>query len=125
MAVLLVTQFTVSNGGEEVNAADAAGVPQAVRQRAGAAPYQRPARGRGPRGLHVVAKRPIPSPTGPGRSKPGLNAMPDLGSIEPRNAQVEGPGAQEQAAARAALPAWARSVEGLKASLPDGGVERA
>src|SRR5947207_2489071 len=115
MAVLLVTQFTVSNGGEEVNAQ----LQEAFRKRFGGgwhAPYNDLREAQDPE-AYVVAKRPFLSDR-PGPVKPGLNAVPTLGSITPRNAEVQGPDAQQQAAARAALPAWAGSVEGLKASLP-------
>ena len=44
--------------------------------------------------------------------------MPDEGSVKPRDALVSGPSAQQQAAAAAKLPAWVRSINGLKASLP-------
>jgi acyl-homoserine lactone acylase PvdQ len=49
----------------------------------------------------------------------GLSAIPDAGSIKPRNPQVEGPGAGEQAAIRARLPEWVRSVQDLKSKIPD------
>jgi acyl-homoserine lactone acylase PvdQ len=115
MAVLLVTQFTVSNGGEEVNAA----LEQAFRKRFGSgwrAPYHDLREADDPE-AYVVAKRPFLSDR-PGPVQPGLNVSPDFGSITPRNAEVEGPDASRQAAARASLPAWAQSVENLKASLP-------
>jgi len=44
---------------------------------------------------------------------------PDFGSLEPRDPLVSGPSDAQMRAARAGLPAWARSVEGLKASLPE------
>src|SRR6059036_2128158 len=115
MAVLLVTQFTVSNGSEEVNAQ----LQQAFQNRFGSgwqAPYHDLREAEDPE-AYVVAKRPFLSDR-PGPVEPGLNAMPDFGSITPRNAEVQGPDAQQQAAARGSLPAWAQSVEGLKASLP-------
>ena len=115
MAVLLVTQFTVSNGGEEVNAQ----LRQAFQRRFGSewnGPYHDLREAEDPE-AYVVAKRPFLSDD-PGPVEPGLNAIPGFGSITPRNAQVSGPDAQSQAAARAELPAWAQSVENLKASLP-------
>ena len=114
-AVLLVTQFTVSNGGEEVNSQ----LRQGFQRRFGSdwrAPYGDLREADDPE-AYVVAKRPFLSDD-PGPVKPGLNAIPGFGSITPRNAQVSGPDAQAQADARAGLPAWARSVENLKASLP-------
>ena len=117
MAVLLVTQFTVSNGGEEVNAQ----LQQAFRKRFGSgwrAPYNDLREAEDPE-AYVVAKRPFLSDR-PGPVKPGLNAMPALRLDHAPKRPGRGPRARsEQAAARAALPAWARSVEGLKASLPD------
>ena len=44
--------------------------------------------------------------------------IPDYGSIRRRNTIVQGPGAEERSAARAALPEWIRSLIGLKRSLP-------
>src|SRR6185295_16547077 len=116
MATLLVTQFTVSNGREEVNAE----LQQAFQNKFGSgwrAPYNDLREAEDPE-AHVVAKRPFLSDR-PGPVKPGLNAVPALGSITPRDAQVEGPSAQEQAEARASLPAWAQKVQSLKATLPD------
>jgi acyl-homoserine lactone acylase PvdQ len=98
----------------------AAELQQAFRNRFGSgwqAPYRDLREAEDPE-AHVVAKRPFLSDR-PGPVKPGLNALPTLGSITPRNAQVSGPSAQQQAEARASLPAWAQSVEGLKESLPD------
>jgi acyl-homoserine lactone acylase PvdQ len=114
-ATLLVTQFTVSNGGEEVNAL----LQQAFKKRFGKSwrkRYHDFRTAQDPEAITVSRKR---SPSdNPGKVKPGLNAMPDPGSIKPRDALVSGPGAGQQAAAAASLPAWARSVNGLKASLP-------
>src|SRR5918912_4153466 len=91
-AVLLVTQFTVSNGGEEVNAE----LQQAF----------------------TVAKRPFLSDR-PGPVKKGLNVMPDFGSRVSRNTIVQGPGGGQSAAAAARQPAWVRGVNAIKRSLPD------
>jgi acyl-homoserine lactone acylase PvdQ len=115
MAVLLVTQFTVSNGGEEVNAQ----LQQAFRKQFGRGwrkPYHDLREADDPE-AYVVAKRPFLSDR-PGPVQHGLNVRPKFGSIEPRNAIVEGPGAEEQAAARAAAPNWVSSVANLKDSLP-------
>jgi acyl-homoserine lactone acylase PvdQ len=114
MAVLLVTQFTVSNGGEEVNAE----LEQAFRKRFGKdwrAPYNDLREADDP-GSYVVAKRPFLSDR-PGPVNRRLNVR-DLANVTPRNPEVSGPDASQQASARAALPSWARSVENLKASLP-------
>jgi acyl-homoserine lactone acylase PvdQ len=114
-ATLLVTQFTVSNGSEEVNAL----LQQAFKKRFGRSwrkRYHDFREAEDPEAL-TVARRRFPSDN-PGKVKPGLNAMPDAGSVKPRDALVSGPGAQQQQAAAAKLPAWVRSVNGLKASLP-------
>ena len=119
MAVLLVTQFTVSNGGEERQRRDAA---PAFRERFG------PALARALRRLPHAPRTPrrltrrqegATAPTaraGPARRP---NVVPDRGSIEPRNALVEGPGAEQRARSRgrAAAPGRARSI-GLKARCP-------
>ncbi len=115
MAVLLVTQFTVSNGGEEVNAA----LQQAFRKRFGRnwrAPYHDLREQDDPE-AYVVAKRPFLSDR-PGPVQPGLNVRPSFGSVTPRNAETSGPDARRQASARAAQPPWVGSVENLKRSLP-------
>lgn len=116
LAVLLVTQFTVSNGGEEVNAA----LRQSFRKRFGRkwrAPFEDLRMADDP-GAIVMAKRRFASDR-TGKPRKGLNAIPDAGSIKPRNPQVEGPGAEEQAAARADLPPWVRAVQDLKQAIPD------
>ena len=114
-AVFLVTQFTVSNGGEEVNSQ----MQEAFQRRFGKGwrkPYHDLREAQDPEAF-TVAKRPFHSDN-PGRVRHGLNTMPDYGSIAKRDALVSGPSSSQAAAQRAALPAWARSVEGLRASLP-------
>ncbi len=56
----------------------------------------------------------------PGRVEPRLhlNAWLDLGSIKPRNAEVQGPDAAKAAELRSRLPAWVRSLERLRTALP-------
>jgi acyl-homoserine lactone acylase PvdQ len=115
-AVLLVTQFTVSNGSEEVNAQ----LQLAFKQRFGKRwrrPYHDLREAQDPEAF-TVAKRRFPSDR-PGRTRPGRNVMPDFGSIVDRNAIVEGPGAGQSAQAAAKQPAWVRHVNGLKRHLPD------
>jgi acyl-homoserine lactone acylase PvdQ len=115
-ATLLVTQFTVSNGSEEVNAL----LQQAFRKRFGKKTWRRRyhdfREAQDPEAL-TVARKTFKSDR-PGKVKPGLNALPDPGSVKPRNALVSGPSQSQQQAAAAKLPAWVRSVNGLKASLP-------
>src|SRR3954470_6993710 len=115
MAVLLVTQFTVSNGGEEVNAE----LQQAFKQRFGRrwkGPYKDLREAQDPE-AYTVAKRTFRSDR-PGRVRRGRNLVPDLGSVKMRNAIVSGPGAGQMSAQAAKLPAWARSVERIKKALP-------
>ena len=115
LAVLLVTQFTVSNGGEQVNAM----LQQAFQKRFGngwRAPYHDLREANDPEAL-VVAKRPFRSDN-PGPIRRSLNVRPKYGSVQGRNAIVSGPSPKQAQSARAQLPAWVQSVEGLKASLP-------
>ena len=115
-AVLLVTQFTVSNGGEEVNAE----LQQAFMKRFGKrwrAAYHDLREAQDPEAF-TVAKRPFLSDR-PGPVKKGLNVMPDFGSRVSRNTIVQGPGAGQSAAAAARQPAWVRGVNAIKRSLPD------
>ncbi|MEA2431954.1 MAG: hypothetical protein QOI19_2427, partial [Thermoleophilaceae bacterium] len=114
-ATLLVTQFTVSNGGEEVNAL----LQQAFRKRFGKnwrGRYNDLREAQDPEALTVSRTRSPSDNTG--KVKAGLNALPDPGSVKPRDPLVSGPSAKQQAAATANVPAWVRSVNGLKASLP-------
>jgi acyl-homoserine lactone acylase PvdQ len=115
-AVLLVTQFTVSNGSEEVNAQ----LQQAFMKRFGKnwrRPYHDLREADDPEAF-TVAKGRFPSDR-PGPVRKGLNVMPDFGSISGRDAVVEGPSSARSAQAAAAAPAWVRGVNALKRSLPD------
>ncbi|MEA2352336.1 MAG: hypothetical protein QOJ14_750 [Thermoleophilaceae bacterium] len=115
-AVLLVTQFTVSNGGEEVNAQ----LQQAFRRRFGKRwrrPYHDLREAEDPEAFTVAKRRFASDRTG--KPRRGLNVMPDYGSITPRNTIVEGPGAGESAQAAAKMPAWVRGVNAIKRTLPD------
>jgi acyl-homoserine lactone acylase PvdQ len=114
-ATLLVTQFTVSNGSEEINAI----MQEAFRDRFGRhwrKPYNDFREAQDPEAFTVAKKRFVSDR--PGKVKRGLNAMPDGGSLKPRNAIAEGPGADQQAAAKANMPGWAQRLLGLRASLP-------
>ena len=115
LATLLVTQFTVSNGGEEVNAL----LRQAFKKRFGKSWRKRYHDFREAQDPEAITVSRTKSPSdNPGKVKPGLNAIPDEGSVKPRNALIEGPSAEQQAAAAAKLPAWVRSLNGLKAAIP-------
>jgi hypothetical protein len=115
VATLLVTQFTVSNGGEEVNSL----LRQAFERRFGKKwpkPFKDLRTANDPEAL-TVSRHKHPSDQ-PGKLQPARNLIPDFGSIRPRNPQIEGPGAAQASAAAARQPAWVRSVNGFKASLP-------
>jgi acyl-homoserine lactone acylase PvdQ len=114
-ATLLVTQFTVSNGGEEVNAL----LQQAFKKRFGKSwrkRYHDFREAQDPEALTV--SRTLSPSDNPGKVKSGLNALPDPGSVKSRDPLVSGPSSQQQAAASASLPAWVRAVNGLKAAMP-------
>ncbi len=115
LAVLLVTQFTVSNGGEQVNAI----LEQGFQKQFGKSwrkPYGDFREAQDPEAF-VVAKRPFHSDD-PGPVRPGMNVVPKLGSITSRNAVVSGPSAADARAQRAELPGWVQSLERLRGSLP-------
>ena len=112
-ATLLVTQFTVSNGGEEVNAL----LQQAFRKRFGKkhwrARYRDFRTAQDPEALTVARKRFNSDRTG--KTKPSLSAMPDPGSVKPRNALVSGDNSPQP---EKSVPAWVQSINGLKAAIP-------
>jgi acyl-homoserine lactone acylase PvdQ len=115
MAVLLVTQFTVSNGNEHVNAL----MQEAFRERFGKrwrASYNDLRTAEDPEAV-TVARRPYRSDR-TGRPRRGLNAMPDFDSIKARRPMVSGPDPTAIRRARAAMPDWVSSVAGLKRALP-------
>jgi hypothetical protein len=112
MAVLLVTQFTVSNGGEERNSQ----IQLEFQKRFGKrwrGPYTDLRTAQDPEALTVARKR--HNSDRPGKVRPGRNLIPDLGSITTFNPQVEGTGA----AKAASTASWVRRVNRLKAELPD------
>ena len=116
-AVLLESQFTVSGGSQEV----AAELQQAFQKRFGRdwlAPYDDLSEPEDPAALTIQSK-PVPSDNA-GKIEPrlDLNAIPDPGSIHPRNAEIQGPSAAQQAADRRLLPGWAARLEHLHASMP-------
>lgn len=116
-AVFLVTQFTVSNGAEEINEQ----LMEAFQRRFGHRwrRFYNDLREANDPEAFTVAKVPFHSDN-PGRYEPGkhLNAWLDFGSIKPRNAEVAGPDAQRSAQLAADMPAWVRSLEGLRTALP-------
>ena len=114
-AVFLVTQFTVSNGSEEVNQQ----LQEAFQRRFGRRwkQFYGDLREVSDPEAFTVAKVPFHSDD-PGRIRPGLNARLDFGSIKPRNAIAQGPSGAAAGALRARMPAWVRSVERLRTALP-------
>jgi hypothetical protein len=111
MAVLLVTQFTVSNGGEERNSQ----MRQAFQQKFGKrwrGPFNDLREAEDPE-ARTVAERKHESDR-PGKVKPGPNLIPDYGSIKTFNPQVAGPGA----AASGSTASWVQRVNRVKAALP-------
>jgi len=113
MAVLLVTQFTVSNGGEERNAE----MQHAFRKRFGRGwrkPYNDLRTAQDPEAVTVARAPHVYASDRPGKAQRGRNLMPDPGSVKPRNPLVQGPGAGEEQA----VPAWVRSVNSLGPALP-------
>lgn len=112
-AVLLVTQFTVSNGSEEINSELQSGFRKRLGRRWRSI-YTDLRMAEDPEAFTVDKTRRLSDR--PGKVVTGRNLRPDPGSIKPRNPLV---GAPATSAARAALvPAWVRAVNGLKASLP-------
>jgi acyl-homoserine lactone acylase PvdQ len=111
MAVLLVTQFTVSNGGEERNSQ----MRQAFQKRFGK-------RWRGPFGDLRMAEDPEALTVAlkthksdrPGKVKKGRNVIPDFGSIKTYNPQVSGTGA----APAGSTASWVQRVSRVKAAIP-------
>jgi acyl-homoserine lactone acylase PvdQ len=111
MAVLLVTQFTVSNGGEQRNAQ----MQLEFQKRFGKRwrrPYDDLRTAEDPEALTVALKR--FASDRPGKVLPGRNLMPDLGSIKTYNPQVQGSGAAP--AGRTAE--WVQIVNRAKAAMP-------
>ena len=85
-------------------------------------PYQDLREAEDPEAFTVAKRRFLSDRTG--KPRKGLNAMPDFGSIKARNPQVAGPSGAQVAQARAAVPAWVRSVNALKSRLPAPDVQR-
>ena len=114
MAVLLVTQFTVSGGGEERNAQ----MRLEFQKRFGRKWQRRYGDFRhrdDPETFTVAAQQHRSDRPGPNRKRRPVNLIPDLGSIQPYNPQTTGPGAAESRS----TAAWVRIVNRLKRALPD------
>src|SRR3954451_7466296 len=103
MAVLLVTQFTVSNGGEERNSQ----MRQAFQEHFGKKwrkVFNDFREAEDPEALTVALKK--HESDRPGKVKKGRNLIPDLGTIRTFNPQVSGSGA----AARGSTADWVQTV---------------
>jgi len=116
-AVYLVTQFTVSNGSEEINQQ----LQLAFQRRFGSRwrQFYGDLREEHDPEAFTVAKVPFHSDN-PGRYEPRLhlNAPLDYGSIKPRNPEVQGPDAGTGPHARTSMPPWVTSIEHLRTTLP-------
>lgn len=117
MAVLLVTQFTVSNGGEERNSQMRLEFQKRFGKR-WRKPFNDLREAEDPEALTVALKKHLSDR--PGRVRPGRNLVPDLGSIKTYNPQVSGPGAGASSSAAAASSAapWVKVVNGAREALP-------
>jgi len=118
-AVLLVTQFTVSNGDEQVNEQ----MQLAFQKRFGRrwrSYYNDLREANDPEALTVAKGRNdfFSDHTGKIEPRLHLNAFPDLGSIKSRNDEIQGPDAAQQARMKATLPAWVQSLERLRNAIP-------
>jgi acyl-homoserine lactone acylase PvdQ len=116
-AVFLVTQFTVNDGGEEINQQ----LQAAFQHRFGhrwRQFYDDLREAHDPEAF-TVAKTSFHSDN-PGHYEPKLarNAWLDFGSIRPRNAEVQGPTAQGSKQLASRMPGWVRSTENLRTALP-------
>ena len=115
MAVLLVTQFTVSNGGEERNAQMRLEFQQALRQALAARLRATSATPTTRRPTRSSRARHALRPPGQARAR-GVNLVPDLGSIKRYNPQTAGPGA---AAAGTTAPLGRRRQPRSSSAIPD------
>ncbi|HEV2812210.1 MAG TPA: penicillin acylase family protein, partial [Solirubrobacteraceae bacterium] len=113
LAVLLVTQFTVSNGGEERNAQ----MRLEFQKRFGKKWPKRFADFRhrdDPETYTVDRQRRLSDRPGRNRPRRPVNLVPDLGSIERYNPQAEGPGAAEPRS----TASWLQIVNRVKRKIP-------
>jgi hypothetical protein len=111
MAVLLVTQFTVSNGGEERNSQ----MRQAFQKRFGKrwrAAFADLRTAEDPEALTVALKKHLSDR--PGKVKKGRNLIPDFESIKAYNPQVSGTGAAQAGS----TASWVQRVNRIKSAIP-------
>jgi acyl-homoserine lactone acylase PvdQ len=112
MAVLLVTQFTVSNGGEERNAQMRLEFQKRFGKR-WRGPFGDLREAEDPEALTVA--RATHKSDRPGKVRKGRNLVPDLGSIKTYNPQVAGSGS----ASAGSTADWVKVVNRVKRALPD------
>lgn len=110
MAVLLVTQFTVSNGGEEQNEQMRLAFQKHFGKR-WAGPFRDLREAEDPEALTVALAKHLSDR--PGRVRRGRNLWPDLGSIKTYNPQISGSGA-----ASGSTASWVQVVDRARAALP-------
>jgi acyl-homoserine lactone acylase PvdQ len=115
MAVLLVTQFTVSNGGEEQNEQMRLEFQKRFGKR-WRGPFNDLREAEDPEALTVALAKHLSDR--PGKVRAGRNLWPDLGSIKPYNPQVAGPGAASSSTDAARTAPWVRVVDGAREALP-------
>ncbi|HTX45580.1 MAG TPA: penicillin acylase family protein, partial [Solirubrobacteraceae bacterium] len=116
-AVLLESQFTVSGGSQEI----ASELQQDFQKRFGRhwlEPYDDLSEPEDPAALTIQSKPVHSDNAGKIEPKLDLNAIPNPGSIVPRNDELVGPDATQQDTDRALLPKWASALEHLHASMP-------
>src|SRR4051794_6546910 len=111
MAVLLVTQFTVSNGGEERNAQMRLEFQKRFGKR-WRGPFSDLREAEDPEALTVALAR--HASDRPGKARKGRNLVPDLGSIKTYNPQTAGTGAAQQGS----TAQWVQVVNRARAALP-------
>src|SRR4051812_12509448 len=112
MAVLLVTQFTVSNGGEERNSQMRLEFQKKFGKR-WRKPFNDLREAEDPEALTVALKKHLSDR--PGKVKNGRNLIPDLGSIKAYNPQIAGSGS----ASASSTADWVKIVNRVKQALPD------
>jgi acyl-homoserine lactone acylase PvdQ len=112
MAVLLVTQFTVSNGGEERNAQMRLEFQKRFGKR-WRKPFNDLREAEDPEALTVALKKHLSDR--PGKVRKGRNLVPDLGSIKTYNPQIAGSGS----ASASSTADWVKIVNRVKQALPD------
>jgi acyl-homoserine lactone acylase PvdQ len=116
-AVLLESQFTVSGGSQQI----ASELQQDFQKRFGRKwlkPYDDLSEPEDPAALTIQSKSVPSDNAGKIEPKLDLNAIPNPGSIVPRNDELVGPNTTQQDTDRALLPKWASALEHLHASMP-------